>query len=126
MLDDRNETASSYQYIGEGSWSRGSNLTGWSCLLGRRRGGADISIYAAPSCANNLSGLPPTFVDVGSAEGFRDEAVNYAILLWKAGVQAELHVWPGGVHGFDLLAPNAALSVIDRDTRSKWVRRTLG
>jgi acetyl esterase/lipase len=39
MLDDRNETVSSYQYIGEGSWSRGSNLMGWTCLLGQRRGG---------------------------------------------------------------------------------------
>lgn len=85
MLDDRNETVSSYQYIGEGSWSRGSNLTGWTCLLGRRRGGVDVSIYAAPARATDLSGLPATLIDVGSAEGFRDEAVNYATLLWKAG-----------------------------------------
>jgi len=126
MLDDRNETVSSYQYVGEGSWSRGSNLTGWNCLLGQRRGGAEVSIYAAPARASDLSGLPPTFIDVGSAEVFRDEAVNYASLLWKAGVQAELHVWPGGFHGFDLLAPNAALSIISRDIRSKWVHRMLG
>lgn len=126
MLDDRNETVSSYQYVGEGSWSRGSNFTGWTCLLGRRRGGVDVSIYAAPARANDLSGLPPTFIDVGSAEVFRDEAVNYATLLWKAGIQAELHVWPGGFHGFDLLAPNATLSIVARETRSKWVCRTLG
>jgi acetyl esterase/lipase len=62
---------------------------------------------------------------VGSAEVFRDEAVNYATMLWKAGVHAELHVWPGGFHGFDLLVPNAALSIVAHDTRSKWVRRIL-
>ncbi|KAF8858582.1 lipase [Acephala macrosclerotiorum] len=125
MLDDRNETVSSNQYVGEGTWSRGSNLTGWTCLLGGRRGGDGVSIYAAPARAKDLSGLPPTFIDVGSAEVFRDEAVNYATLLWKAGVQAELHAWAGGFHGFDLLAPNAKLSVVARETRSKWVRRML-
>ncbi|CZR65462.1 related to lipase/esterase [Phialocephala subalpina] len=126
MLDDRNETVSSHQYVGEGTWSRGSNINGWTCLLGGPRGGNDVSIYAAPARANDLSGLPPTFIDVGSAEVFRDEAVNYATQLWKAGVQAELHVWAGGFHGFDLLAPNATLSVVARETRSKWVRRMLG
>jgi acetyl esterase/lipase len=89
-------------------------------------GGDEVSIYAAPARANDLSGLPPAFIDVGSAEVFRDEAVNYATLLWKSGVQAELHVWPGGFHGFDLLAPNVALSTVARETRSKWVGRTLG
>ncbi|RDW85330.1 hypothetical protein BP6252_02920 [Coleophoma cylindrospora] len=72
MLDDRNETVSSNQYISEGSWSRGSNLTGWACLLGSRRGrgrgGEDVSIHAAPSRADDLSGLPATVIDVGSTE----------------------------------------------------------
>jgi acetyl esterase/lipase len=84
-------------------------------------------VYAAPALATDLSGLlpPPAFIDVGSAEVFRDEAVTYASRLWAAGVQAELHVWPGGFHMFDQLAPAAALSAIARDTRSAWVRRTL-
>jgi acetyl esterase/lipase len=30
--------------------------------------------------------------------------------LLQAGVQCELHVWPGGFHGFDTMAPLAALS----------------
>jgi acetyl esterase/lipase len=123
MLDDRNDTISSHQYVEEGSWSRGSNLFGWTCLLGDRRGGDQVSIYAAPARATDLSGLPPAFIDVGSAEVFRDEAVNYASLLWKFGVQAELHVWAGGFHGFDLLVPNAELSIVAREVRSKWVRR---
>ena len=37
-----------------------------------------VSIYAAPSRATDLSGLPPTFIDVGTAEVFRDEDVAYA------------------------------------------------
>jgi acetyl esterase/lipase len=123
MLDDRNDTISSHQYVEEGSWSRGSNLFGWTCLLRDRRGGDQVSVYAAPARATDLSGLPPAFIDVGSAEVFRDEAVNYASLLWKFGVQTELHVWAGGFHGFDLLVPNAKLSTAAREVRSKWVRR---
>lgn len=125
MLDDRNITVSSQQYVEEGTWSRGSNQTGWTCLLGERRGGDQVSIYAAPSRATDLAGLPPAFIDVGSAEVFRDEAVSYATQLWASGVQAELHVWPGGFHGFNLLAPNATLSTIANETRSAWLRRTL-
>ena len=62
-------------------------------------------MYAAPSRAEDLSGLPPTFIGVGSAEVFRDEDVAYASRIWAAGGIAELHVWPGGFHGFDGLAP---------------------
>jgi len=125
MLDDRNITVSSQQYVGEGTWSRDSNQTGWTCLLGERRGGDHVSIYAAPSRATDLAGLPPAFIEVGSAEVFRDEAVSYATRLWASGVQAELHVWPGGFHGFNLLVPNATLSTIANETRSAWLRRKL-
>jgi hypothetical protein len=38
-----------------------------------------------------------------------------------AGGIAELHVWPGGFHGFDLLAPEAALSQDARATRLHWL-----
>jgi acetyl esterase/lipase len=126
MIDDRNTTVSSHQYIGIGVWDRGSNDTGWNALLGDRRHGDEVSIYAAPSRATDLSGLPPAFIDVGSAEVFRDEDVAYASTIWASGGQAELHVWPGAFHGSDLMAPQATLSVIARATRTAWVARTLG
>ena len=80
---------------------------------------------AAPAREDDLAGLPPTFVDVGSAETFRDEAVAYAAALWRCGGEAELHVWPGGCHGFDFLAPAAALSRDAREARRRWLRRLL-
>jgi acetyl esterase/lipase len=39
-----------------------------------------------------LTGLPPTYLEVGSAEVFRDETVAYASTIWAAGGIAELHV----------------------------------
>ncbi|GGM72859.1 esterase [Lentzea pudingi] len=126
MLDDRCETPSSHQFLDGTTWVRSSNLTGWTALLGEARGGPDVSPHAAPARATDLSGLPPTYVDVGSVDVFRDEAVGYASRIWQAGGDAELHVWPGGCHGFDQLAPDALVSRRARATRIAWLRRVLG
>jgi acetyl esterase/lipase len=125
MLDDRNDTPSARQMTGLGNWDRASNETGWTALLGAARGGPDVSPYAAPARATDLSGLPPTFIDVGSAETFRDEAVTYASRIWQAGGTAELHVWPGGFHNFPGHAPQAALSRDAIAAQRNWLRRVL-
>lgn len=125
MLDDRNETVSSHQFQGIGVWDRTSNLTGWTALLGGRRGSDSVTSYAAPARATDLAGLPATYVDCGSAEVFRDEDAAYASAIWAAGGIAELHVWAGGFHGFDALMPAAALSQAAVATRSAWVDRLL-
>ncbi|KUL35433.1 esterase [Streptomyces sp. NRRL F-4489] len=125
MLDDRNTTLSSHQMAGRDTWDRTSNATAWQAALGDRRGTPDLPPYAAPARATDLSGLPPAYLDVGSAETFRDETVAYANALWQAGGQAELHVWPGACHGFDTLAPQAAVSRDARDARTRWLRRLI-
>ena len=126
MLDDRETTHSSTELLGEGVWDQVSNRTGWAALLGSAVAGPGVSPYAAPARCEDLSGLPPAFIDVGSAETFRDEDVDYAARLWRAGVQAELHVWPGGFHGFDVFAPEAVLSRSARAARLDWLARLLG
>ncbi|MFF6880940.1 alpha/beta hydrolase [Streptomyces sp. NPDC012474] len=126
MLDDRNDTPSTHQMAGLGVWDRTANETGWTALLGSRRGGPDVPAYAAPARAEDLTGLPPAFLDVGSAETFRDEVVAYASRIWQAGGVAELHVWPGGFHGFDGFAPQAAVSQAARGAHVAWLRRLLG
>jgi acetyl esterase/lipase len=126
MLDDRNESLSSHQFDGIGVWDRTSNDTGWDALLGDRRKTSQVSIYAAPARAADLSNLPPAFIDVASAEVFRDEDVAYASTIWACGGDAELHVWPGGFHGFDIFFPQAVLSVLAREARTRWLRRILG
>ncbi|MFI6071325.1 alpha/beta hydrolase [Actinoplanes sp. NPDC051343] len=123
MLDDRNNTVSAVQMTGRGVWDHTANATGWGALLGDAVGGPDVSPYAAPARATDLSGLPPTFIDVGSAETFRDEDVAYATAIWQAGGRAELHVWPGGYHGFDSFAPAAAISQDAKAARIKWLDR---
>jgi acetyl esterase/lipase len=125
MLDDRNDTPSARQMTGAGIWDSTANRTGWTALLGDARGGPDVSPYAAPARATDLSGLPPTFIDVGSAETFRDEGVTYASRIWQGGGAAELHVWPGGCHGFAALVPQAAISRAAVVAQLDWLRRVL-
>ena len=125
MLDDRNSTVSALQIDGVGIWDHTSNATGWTALLGDRRGSADVSPYAAPARATDLSGLPPAYVEAGSAEVFRDEAVAFASKVWEAGGNAELHIWAGGFHGFQGIVPTAAVSRAAVQTRESWLRRVL-
>lgn len=126
MLDDRNDSGSTHQMIGLGIWDRHANDLGWTSLLGDARGGPDVSPYAAPARATDLSGLPPAFITVGSAETFRDEDVAYAMRIWEAGGHAELHVWPGGFHAFDTMLPDTALARDHANARLSWLRRLLG
>jgi len=126
MLDDRGITASSQELDGEGVWDRNANLTGWTALLGADCGGPDVSPYAAPARAEDLSGLPATFIDVGAVETFRDETIDYAARLARAGVSVELHMWAGAFHGFEGFAPQAAVSRDARAARLGYLRRALG
>ncbi|MCU1624255.1 MAG: hypothetical protein JWL79_3100 [Frankiales bacterium] len=125
MLDDRNDTASSWQMTGRDIWDHDLNALGWAALLGRQAGSDSVPPYAAPMRATDLSGLPATYIDVGSAETFRDEAVHYAARLWRVGVDAELHVWPGGFHGFEGAVPHAALSRDAHAAKLRWLGRLL-
>jgi acetyl esterase/lipase len=125
MLDHRNATVSSLQYAGgPGVWTREMNEFGWRSVLGDLDPAA-VPGYVSPALTDDLSGLPATYIDAGTAEVFRDEDVAYATGIWAAGGRAELHVWAGGFHGFDALFPHARLSAAARRTRTEWLVRIL-
>ncbi|ROS60022.1 acetyl esterase/lipase [Curtobacterium sp. PhB172] len=126
MLDDRDDTVSTRQIDGVGVADRQMNRFAWDAYLGPRRATADVSEYAAPARAADLSALPKTYIDCGSAEVFRDEDVAFASRLWAAGVDAELHVWPGAFHGFTSMVPDAAISRTATAALADWTRRLLG
>ncbi|MGO4487970.1 alpha/beta hydrolase [Microbacterium sp. 2RAF4] len=125
MLDDRNDTVSSRQYDGFGAWDRHNNDTAWNAITGSDRGTDRVSPYTSPARADDLSGLAPAFIEVGAAETFRDEAVDYALRIWATGGRAELHVWAGGYHGFSGFSAEAEVSRAADAARDSWLRRTL-
>jgi acetyl esterase/lipase len=110
MLDDRNATASSREITDVGIWDRAHNVEAWGLYLGRRVGGPDVTEWEAPARAEDLSGLPPTVLEVGTVDVFRDEVIDYGRRLMASGVPTELHVWPGVYHAGEKFAPNAAIS----------------
>ncbi|MBO1901198.1 alpha/beta hydrolase fold domain-containing protein [Leucobacter weissii] len=125
MLDDRGVTDSTRRFDGVGVWDRVSNETGWNALLGDAVGGGTVSPYAAPARAETLAGLPPAYLDVGAAEIFRDETVDYAQRIWRDGGDAELHVWPGAFHACDIFARHTGIARAMIETRLRWLRRRL-
>jgi triacylglycerol lipase len=104
MIDDRTCRESAGPHTGHFVWSPESNAFGWASLLGSEPGGEDVSPYAAAARAEDLAGLPPTFISVGALDLFLEEDLAYARRLYAAGVPTELHVWPGAYHGFDMVA----------------------
>jgi acetyl esterase/lipase len=103
MIDDRQATHSS-RLAGLPVWSRESNEFGWRSYLGELYGSSEVPYTAAPARADDLTGLPPAFISVGSVDGFLDEDVDFALRLNRAGVPCELHVYPGACHGYQMVA----------------------
>lgn len=111
MLDDRTGSSRPVpSHFGKIGWTAQSNLFGWRSFLGQPPGGLDVPAAAVPARNANLSGLPPTFIGVGSIDLFLDEDVEYARRLINAAVPTELLVVPGAFHGFD----NVTVSSIAR------------
>jgi acetyl esterase/lipase len=93
-LDDRLQTPSAAM-VGTPNIDRTSLATVWRHYLGS----ATADAYAAPSRADDLSGLPPAHVVVCEFDPLRDEGIAYAQRLVQSGVSTELRLFPGTFHG---------------------------
>jgi acetyl esterase len=99
VLDDRLTTPSMSEFIDTPVWNRQSAARSWRYYLGESPG--EVSYYAAPARADDLIGLPPTYLATAQFDPLRDEGITYAARLLQAGVTVELHVFPGTFHGSD-------------------------
>lgn len=100
---------------GEFIWTRSANRFGWEALRGdygaddRRKG------WFSPALAEDLAGLPPTWIGTGSLDLFFDEDLDYARRLTAAGVPVELHSYPGAIHAFNAVADSQIAKSFSRD-----------
>ncbi|SCZ11611.1 Acetyl esterase/lipase [Rhodococcus erythropolis] len=128
-LDDRLATVSMTNFVDTPLWHRPNAILSWKYYLGESYSGPedpDVSIYAAPSRATDLTGLPPTYLSTMELDPLRDEGIEYALRLLQAGVSVELHSFPGTFHGSALVATAAvsergaaeALTALRRGLRS--------
>jgi acetyl esterase len=72
--------------------------------------------YVAPGLAEDLSGLPPAFLQAGTLDPLLDDSFRYGNRLALAGVAVDLRVYPDMIHGFlqmDLVLDTAKRAVAD-------------
>ena len=119
MLDDRT-VGPDLDKPGFRLWNTRSNRFGWTSYLG----GADPAV-AVPARRTDLAGLAPAWLGVGTLDLFCAEDLAYAARLNAAGVECEVHEVPGAFHGFDGLAPKAAVSQAYFDSTCASLRRAL-
>jgi acetyl esterase/lipase len=127
MLDDRTGTSRPVPaHIGSLLWTAASNRYGWQSFLGLEPGGSAVPTQAVPARVADLSGLPPTWIGVGSIDLFVDEDIEYARRLVLAGVRTELEVVPGAFHGFDMDATATSVAKQFSATKLNALRRAFG
>lgn len=105
MIDDRTVLRTGLDNPGHRLWNQASNRFGWQAYLGD----ADRDV-AVPARREDLAGLPPAWIGVGTLDLFHDEDLAYAERLRAAGVPCEVEVVQGAFHGFDGIAPKAEVS----------------
>ena len=101
MLDDRTAADASLDDLRHPAWTNLSNRTGWTAYLGQPPAAPTAPPYAVPARRDDLGGLPPTWIGVGTADLFADECHEYASRLRDAGVAVDLVAVPDVPHAFD-------------------------
>ncbi|WP_264011582.1 alpha/beta hydrolase [[Mycobacterium] manitobense] len=105
MLDDRSSDRPGIDSRHHRMWNAKTNRLGWAAYL------RDADVKAAvPARHDDLSGLPPAWIGVGTLDPLHDENVEYGRRLEEAGVACTTYVVTGAFHGFDIVARTAEVS----------------
>lgn len=123
MLDDRTVRRDGPPTL---AWTPASNRYAWGAYLGHEPGGPEERPYAVPARTDDLAGLPPAWIGVGSIDLFHDEDVAYAERLRAAGVEVTLHVVEGMYHAAEALAPRSEVAQRWRAQLVAALTRALG
>ncbi len=123
-LDHRLETPSMRDFVDTPLWNRPNAIMSWRCYLGENP--VEVSPYASPAIAKDLSGLPPAYVSTMEFDPLRDEGIEYALRLLQAGVPVELHQYPGTFHGSNLVAEAAVSKRAGAEMMNALVRGLRG
>ena len=100
VLDDRLQTESVRVFTDTPLWTGDDAAAMWDHYLGPVR--RHVSPYAAPARATDLSGLPPAYILTCEYDPLRDEGIDYAVRMLRAGVAVELHNVAGAFHSFEV------------------------
>ena len=125
MLDDRTVNRTNLDESGFRLWDNRANRVGWSAYLGHEAGAAEASPIAVPARNEDLRGLPPAWIGVGSLDLFCDEDMAYAERLRAADIPCETIVVDGVFHGFDGIVEDSAATQRFRESMFAVMRKVL-
>lgn len=126
MLDDRTTLKLDHAGRGEFIWTPGSNLLGWSSYLDRKPLVEAAPAYAVPARRQDLSGLAPAWIGVGTLDLFYPENKEYAERLVEAGVPCEFYEVDGAYHASEFVHAKAPVSKAFLAHSLEAVRKGLG
>jgi acetyl esterase/lipase len=127
MLDDRTGTTrKTPDHVGTLIWTPQQNRYGWASFLGTEPGRKKAPKGVVSARVEDLKGLPPAFIGVGTLDLFLDEDVDYAQRLNAAAVMTELIVVPGAFHGFDGFAAETNVGKTFNAAKLTALRRGFG
>ena len=99
---------------------------GVQALAGMFLGGTDPTDPLASPLYADLSGLPPTYIQVGGDETMLGDSLQLEENARKAGVDVRVDVFPGQLHTFQMAAGNVPESDDAIGKLAAWVRPKLG
>ena len=103
-LDPAFDSRSSWENREGPGWTRQLAVDSWRAYLGGNAKPWEVH----PPVRDLPAGFPPLQVFVNAADPLRDEALERAFELARAGVKVELHCFPGTTHGW-LSAPGTRI-----------------
>ncbi len=103
-------------------WTRLHNQFGWEALRGDYAADDARKGWFSPALAEDLAGLPPTWISTGSLDLFVVADLDYALRLVKAGVPVEPHSYPGAIHAFNAMAEAAMAKSFTRNLLGAMAR----
>lgn len=106
-------------------WKAYQNVMAWNAYLGKTKDGKvdeDLESLVVPTRAKSLKGLPPTYLEVGTLDLFRDESLDYVSRLSKEGNEVEFHLWPALPHGYEY-APGTSWQTRGMESRMSAIKR---
>jgi acetyl esterase len=122
VIDVRMKTPSILEFTDTPVWDSVRTKAMWSLYLGENQ---EPTAYASPALSTSFVGLPPACVIAAELDPLRDEAIEYAIGLIRAGVAVELHTYPGAYHGFDVAVPYAEISQKTLADQARAIRKAV-
>jgi acetyl esterase/lipase len=125
MLDNRTALKKEIQHESILTWSNASNYYGWKSYLGETFNSENALPYSVASRRENLAGLPPAWIGIGTLDLFYEENIAYAERLKQTGVECELVVLPGVFHGFDTMHPEIPVTRSFQQSQMDALRKNL-